>query len=247
MIIKKIYSKTILSKSKICKYTINPYVGCQHGCTYCYARFMKWFTSHSEEWGEFVDVKINAIQLLEREIKKKQTGRVWISGVCDPYQPIERKYQLTKKCLKILLKYSWPVEIQTKSPLVIRDLELLREFDDVEVGISIPTANESIREIFEPNAPSINKRIETLKTLHSKGVKTFAMIAPLLPKAEGLADQLFKKVDHILVDKMNYHYADWVYKKNNLEYARKNSYFLQKKKELIKAFEKKNIPYTILF
>lgn len=247
MIIKKIYSKTILSKSKICEYTINPYVGCQHGCTYCYARFMKRFTRHSEEWGEFVDVKINAIQLLEREIKKKRTGRVWISGVCDPYQPIERRYQLTKKCLKILSKYSWPVEIQTKSPLIVRDLELLREFDNVEVGISIPTANEGIRNIFEPNAPSIKKRIETLKILHLEGIKTFAMIAPLLPKAEGLADKLFKKADYVLVDKMNYHYSDWVYKKNNLEYARKNSYFLQKKKELIKVFEKKKMHYRILF
>ena len=96
MYIKEIQGKAILSKSKIFPYVINPYVGCQHNCTYCYARFMKRFTGHSEPWGQFVDVKINAVELLEKEIVKKKPGRVWVSGVCDPYQPQERKYQLTK-------------------------------------------------------------------------------------------------------------------------------------------------------
>jgi len=137
MIVKEIYAKTILSKSKVSDYTINPYVGCEHGCTYCYARFMKRFTGHREKWGSFVDVKINAARLLQREIEKKRAGRVWISGVCDPYQPIEKRYELTRRCLEILSKYGWPVTIQTKSPLVKRDLELLRTFNDIEAGLTI--------------------------------------------------------------------------------------------------------------
>lgn len=247
MIIKEVYVKTILSKSKVSDYTINPYIGCMHGCTYCYARFMKRFTGHRERWGRFVDVKINAASLLQREIKKKQCGRIWISGVCDPYQPIEKKYGLTRRCLEILSKHGWPITIQTKSPIVQRDLELLRRFDNVEVGLTITTADEEVRKIFEPHSPAINERIETLKRLHSAGVKTYTMIAPLLPKAEGLVKKLSDKVDYVLIDRMNYHYADWVYKKYGLEYATTDKFFTQKKMELARALEKKDIPYQLLF
>ena len=104
MKIKEIHSKSILSPSKIYDYVVNPYVGCQHACSYCYARFMKRFTGHKEPWGDFVDVKINAPDLLSKEIKKKRMGTVWVSGVCDPYQPLEAKYKLTRRCLEILAR-----------------------------------------------------------------------------------------------------------------------------------------------
>jgi DNA repair photolyase len=247
MIVDEVYAKTILSKSKVFDYTINPYIGCEHGCTYCYARFMKRFTDHKEEWGKFVDVKVNAASLLQREIKKKRPGVVWLSGVCDPYQPLEKEYELTKRCLEILLKHGWPVTVQTKSPLVLRDVESLRKFDEVEVGLTITTADENIRKIFEPNSPPVEQRIETLEKLNSAGVKTFAMIAPLLPKTEGLATQLSGKADYVLIDKMNYHYADRTYKKHRLEYAMTNNFFTRKKTELANAFEKEGIPYQLLF
>ena len=247
MIVKEVYVKNILSKSKVFDYTINPYIGCEHGCAYCYARFMKRFTGHNEKWGEFVDVKINATRLLQHEIKKKPVGKVWISGVCDPYQPLEKKYELTKRCLEILLKQAWPVTIQTKSPLVLRDMESLRKFDEIEVGFTITTADENIRKIFEPNSPPIKQRIETLEKLHSASIKTFAMIAPLLPEAEGLVTQLSGKVDYVLIDKMNYHYADRVYRKHKLEYAMTNNFFTRKKIELANSFKKEGIPYELLF
>ena len=247
MIIKEVYARTILSQSKVFDYTINPYIGCEHGCTYCYARFMKRFTDHKEEWGRFVDVKINAPTLLQREIRKKRPGRVWISGVCDPYQPLEKKYELTKRCLEVLLKHGWPVTIQTKSPLVLRDLESLREFDEIEVGLTITTADENIRKIFEPNSPPVKQRIETLEELHCVGVRTFAMMAPLLPKTESLVTQLSGKVDYVLIDKMNYHYADRVYRRHKLEYAMTNNFFSQKKIELADAFAKEGIPCQLLF
>ncbi len=247
MIVKEVYAKGILSKSKVFDYTINPYIGCEHGCTYCYARFMKRFTGHSEKWGEFVDVKVNAPQLLQREIKKKQVGRVWVSGVCDPYQPFEKEYEITRSCLEILLEQAWPVTIQTKSPLVIRDLDLLRKSNEVEVGFTITTSNDSIREIFEFNSPKIDHRIDALKELHSIGVKTFAMIAPMLPEAEGLVAQLHGKVHYVLVDKMNYHYADKTYRKYGLEYAMSAEFFAQKKKELVDAFKKEEMQYRFIY
>jgi len=109
MIIRETRARSILSRSKVYEYTINPYVGCQHACTYCYARFMKRFSGHKEPWGQFVDVKINAPDLLREEVKRKPAGRVWISGVCDPYQPIERKHELTKMCVEILIQHDWPI------------------------------------------------------------------------------------------------------------------------------------------
>ncbi|MFB0501441.1 MAG: radical SAM protein [Candidatus Bathyarchaeia archaeon] len=247
MIIKEIYAKSVLSKSRVFDYTVNPYVGCEHGCTYCYARFMRRFTGHKEAWGEFVDVKVNAVSLLKNEIKNKKVGRVWISGVCDPYQPIEKKYELTKRCLEILLTHDWPVTVQTKSPLVLRDIKLIEKFDDIEVGFTVTTADEKFRQIFEHRSPSIDKRINALEKLHLAGIKTFAMIAPILPKAEGLARQLRGKVDYVLIDRMNYHYADWVYKKYNLEYATTENFFAQKKMELAINFEKDEISCQLLF
>jgi DNA repair photolyase len=247
MIVKEIHSKSILSKSKVLDYSINPYVGCEHGCTYCYARFMKRYTNHKEAWGQFVDVKINAASLLQHEAKAKRASRVWISGVCDPYQPLEKKYELTKRCLEILLKHHWHVTVQTKSPLVLRDMELLRKFSCVEVGVTITTADSDIKKIFEPNSPSIRERLEILDKLHSNGIQTFAMIAPILPKVKGLAEQLIGKVDRVLIDKMNYHYADWVYKKHRLEYAMTDSFFTKKKKELTETLKKEGIPHQLLF
>ena len=240
MKIKEIKAKNILSKSKVYDWTINPYVGCQHGCIYCYAKFMKRFSSHKENWGEFVDVKINAPELLSQEIKEKKKGRVWISGVCDPYQPLEKKYELTKKCLEILQKNNWPVVIQTKSPLVLRDLELLKKFQEIEVGFTITTDDEEIRKIFELRTVPINERIETLDKLHQEGIKTFVMIAPLLPKAESLVPKLKGKVDYVIIDKMNYHYADWIYKKYQWEK-------IQNGNELANLFKKENIPCQVVF
>ncbi len=242
MIVKEIEAKTILSKSQIYDYALNAYVGCQHQCLYCYAKFMKRFTCHLESWGAFADVKINAPELLAREVKKKRKGRVWISGVCDAYQPLEKKYLLTGRCLEILIEQGWPVTIQTKSPLVLRDIEILKRSADSEVGLTITTADEKVRRIFEPGAPPVAARVEALEILHAEGIQTFVMIAPLLPHAEGLADMLKGAVDHVLIDRYNYHYADWAYKKHGMQWALDEDFFLEKGEELRAAFEKAGMP-----
>jgi DNA repair photolyase len=247
MILREIYARSVLAKSQVSDYAVNPYVGCQHRCTYCYARFMKRFTGHKEPWGEFVDVKINAPDLLRKEINRKPPGRVWISGVCDPYQPIEKKYELTRKCLEILVGYGWPITVQTKSPLVLRDIDLFRRNANIEVGLSVTTADDDIRELFESNAPSIKERIKALAQLRHESIRTYAMIAPMLPGAEGLATQLGGKVDYVLIDRMNYHYGDWVYRKHRLEEARGYDFFRSKGRELAAAFADQGIEYRVLF
>ena len=128
--------------------------------------------------------------------ERNEKGRVWISGVCDAYQPLEKKYRLTRRCIEVLVENGWPFTVQTKSPLVLRDIELSKKSGDSEVGFTITTADERVRRIFEPGAPPIAQRVEALGTLHSAGIKTFVMIAPLLPGAEGLVDMLKGRVDH---------------------------------------------------
>lgn len=246
MIIREIHAKAILSKSQVYDYTINPYIGCEHACAYCYARFMKRFTGHREPWGEFVDVKVNAVELLQGSIRRAQMGRVWVSGVCDPYQPIENKYGLTRGCIEVLVEHGWPITVQTRSPLVLRDIDLLKGKSGVEVGMSITTADESIRKVFEPGSPPIGDRIKALETLHKAGISTFAMIAPMLPGAEQLPAQLAGQVDYVLIDKMNYHYADWVYKKYHLEAAINGGFFSSKSKELKHAFSELGIDCRVV-
>ena len=247
MIIREIVSRGILSKSKVYDYVVNPYTGCQHACSYCYARFMKRFTGHKEPWGEFIDIKVNAADLLRQEINRKKKGRVWMSGVCDPYQPLEAEYRLTRKCLDILVGDNWPVAVLTKSPLVLRDIDLLKVAKDIEVGITVTTADEGVRQLFEPHAPPIKDRIKALDELHSAGISTYAMIAPMLPQAEGLVAELKGKIDYVLIDRMNYHYGDWVYKKSRLETERSDNFFAQKTKQLTSAFETENIDCRVLF
>jgi len=208
---------------------------------------MKRFTGHREPWGEFVDAKIDAPDLLSKEINRKPPGRVWISGVCDPYQPIEKEYELTRRCLEILVARGWPVTVQTKSPLVLRDKDLFKRGADIEVGLSIATADDDIRRLFEPNAPFIGERVKALGELHHEGIRTYAMIAPMLPGAEGLAAQLSGTVDHVLIDKMNYHHADWVYRKHHLEEAMSCHFFNSKGKELAAAFADQGVQCRVLF
>ena len=230
--VREIRAKSILSRSKVFPYVINPYVGCQHACSYCYARFMKKFTGHREAWGLFVDVKINAPELLKKDIRGKKKAAVWISGVCDPYQPLEEKYRLSRQCLGILALDDWPVVIQTRSPLVLRDVDILKEFENVEVGFSIATADDEMRKLFESGTSSIPDRISALEELHGMGIRTYAMIAPLLPGAEGLIEHLAGAVDYVLVDRMNYHHAGAVYRKHRLQEYSTEAYFNRMGREI---------------
>jgi len=247
MLIREIQAKAILSKSRVYDYVINPYTGCQHACSYCYARFMKRFSGHKEPWGQFVDVKINAVELLTREIEKKKRGKVWVSGVCDPYQPLEAGYNLTGRCLEILVDHQWPVIVQTRSPLVLRDIGILKKGLDLEAGLSITTADDRVRRLFEPNAPSVSARVRAIEKLHEAGIRTFAMIAPLLPGAEKLPDLLKGKTDRVRVDRKNYTYGDWVYKKYNLEKAAAYDYLKQAGQAICDSFREQGIECRILF
>lgn len=128
-----------------------------------------------------------------------------ISSVTDAYQPAEEKYKMTRQCLESLLPYQFPVDILTKSPLVLRDMDLIRKFVDINIGISITTDDENMIKIFEPNAPSVETRMHALKILHKNGIKTYAFIGPMLPMdPERLCEKLSPYIDNLYIDRMNY-------------------------------------------
>ena len=218
-----IQCKTLLAKSRLpeADYCINPYVGCFHACVYCYSRFMKRFTGHTERWGEFVDVKINASEILEKELSRNpKRGVVLLGSVTDAYQSAERKYKITRGILEVLLKYDFPTSILTKSDLVIRDIDLLKRFSDCEVGLTITTLDEQIAKEFESRSSSPQRRLKALETLHNSGIKTYGFIGPILPELTNLESifiALQGKIDFVMAESLNMKCGNWENIQNLLE------------------------------
>ena len=137
--------------------------------------------------------------------------------------------------------------IQTRSPLVLRDLDILKGAKDLEAGLSITTADDKIRRLFEPYATSVEDRLKTLEELHLNGIRTYAMIAPVLPGAEALAEALVGKVDHIILDRMNYHYADWIYRKNKIDNTLSDEYFRKVSDSITGVCKKSGITCEVVY
>lgn len=187
-----VYPKTLVNKVKGNSlpflYSMNPYQGCEHGCTYCYARptHQYWGYSAGIDFERVILVKQNAPELLEQFFQKKgyRASVIQLSGNTDCYQPVERKLQITRKLLKLCLDYRHPVSIITKNALVIRDLDLLQPLAEknlVNVAISITTVKEELRRILEPRTSTVKTKLQALKTLSENGVPTYAMVAPVIP------------------------------------------------------------------
>ena len=248
--IREVQAKSILNKSKIHDYCVNPYTGCQVNCRYCYARlFMRRYSGHSEPWGAFVDVKVNAPELLRKQVVRAKKGTVWLSSVCDPYQPLEEKYKLTRQCLAILAEARFPVNIQTKMTLVLRDLDIIERFEEIEVGMTLTTDDEGIARMFEPGASPVGERIAALEKIHSRGIRTFAFVGPLLPGGPvGLISALAGKVDKVLVDRMNYlETVIGLYRKLGLAEAATNQFFHAPAQRIAQEAAKRDLPCEILF
>jgi len=215
MKINTIQCKTLLTKSRLpeADYCINPYVGCLHGCVYCYACFMKRFTSHDEPWGYFLDVKINAPEIVARELTRKpKRGVVLLGSVTDAYQPVEQKYRLTRAILEILLQHDFPVFVLTKSDLVVRDLDLFKQFSKCEVGLTITTTDQKIARNFELHSSVPQQRIKALETLHRSGITTYAFIGPILPELtnlEAIFIAIQGKVDFVMAESLNLKCGNW--------------------------------------
>lgn len=176
---KKIVTKNLLTKSNLpgSDYVINPYVGCTHACRYCYARFMKRFTGHTEKWGEFIDIKCCDKPINTKSLFQKS---VFLSSVTDCYNPYEIKYQLTRNILEQLKKADCTITLSTKSDLVLRDIDILKQLNHLTVAVSINTLDEDFRKDMD-NASCISNRIAALKELYSNGIHTVLFMSPIFP------------------------------------------------------------------
>lgn len=248
--VREIEAKSILNASKIYDYCVNPYTGCQVGCAYCYAAlFMRRYSGHSEPWGEFVDAKINAPELLARQIVKAKRGTIWFASVCDCYQPLEERYALTRRALEVLAGRDFPVVIQTKSARVRRDLDIIRRIPDVEVGFSVATEDETVIRSFEKASSPVAERIEVLREFKAAGIPTYAFAGPLLPgNPERLAALLAGAADRVLVDRMNYvPEVKALYAKLGLLEALTDAFFETQARRLAKALEARGVRVERVF
>ena len=215
MTVKTIYTKSVLSKSNlpVCEYSVNPYVGCTHGCKYCYASFMKRFTGHAEPWGTFLDVK------LWPEIKNPQryAGKeLFLGSVTDPYLPQEEQYGRTRALLEQLQGSGAKLSIATKSDLILRDLDLIKTFPDARVSWSVNTLDEVFKHDMD-NAVSIARRLAAMEAFYRAGIVPVLVvelcIVILTAGACKLAYQLYQSLPASAVQKKNT--TEWAYAKQS--------------------------------
>jgi len=217
--IAEVTCKTALGESRLpgYDYCLNPYVGCGHACVYCYARGYALRRGRADAWGSYVDVKANIVNVLAKEVRRSLSrGVVGISTLTDAYQAIESTRCLTKRCLDILLGSGFKVTIQTKSDLVLRDIEALAEHPgDVTIGVTITTLDSELSRRIEPGASDPGKRVEVLSRMSEAGLGTWVFIGPILPDVtdDGLCDILdvaqSLKVEEVLFDRLNMRPGVW--------------------------------------
>lgn len=194
--VKEIKVNNFITESKLpdADFVINPYIGCPHKCIYCYAEFMKRFTNHNEDWGDFLDVKISEKPLNKNKISGKT---VLFGSVTDPYNSFEKKYRITRNILEQLVGCDSNVEILTKSDLVLRDLDLLSKIENIRVGISMNTLDDTFRKSIEPHASSIDKRINALKELRNHRINTYLFMSPMFPAITAFKEIIIRTAGYV--------------------------------------------------
>ncbi len=209
--------KSALTRSRIFPYCVNPYAGCEHACVYCYARFATRFSHPGEPWGSYVDVRENAPEVLERQLTRVSPSTVYISSVCDAWQPAESQHGITRACLKLLLDAGFPLFLQTKNSLIERDFDLLSGRADVTLGVTVTTVDDECAKVFEPYASPPSERLRIVDVARRRGLRTFVFLGPLLPGVsdcgEGLSELCARvaaaEPDFVFVDRLNRRAGIW--------------------------------------
>ncbi len=247
MQINEISCKTVLVKSGLpgSDWVINPYGGCTFGCMYCYAAQLARWKHPNETWGSFLDVKKNAANILEHDLMRlakkypqKDFGSIFFSSMTDPYVGFEAKFQVTRACLNVLgeFGYNGKISIQTKSPLVTRDIDLLKKLKNATVGFTITSLDDDVSKFLEGNAPPVNSRIRALAELHKNGVNTYAFVGPVLPyflNSESKINELLDKLEEVGVTEVWFEHINL----SKRIKERLMEYLSDKRPELIAAFE----------
>lgn len=239
MVIKELNIKDYLTKSNLpdSDYVINPYVGCTHGCKYCYASFMKRFTGHKENWGEFIDIKRSDKPI---DLNKISGKNVFLSSVTDCYNQYEKEYCITRNIIKQLVNSDCNLSISTKSKLILRDIDLLKQMKNLIVCMSINTLDETFRSDMD-NASTIKERMDTLNELHNNGIYTILFMSPIFPyitEWKEIIDNTKNYIDEYWFENLNLRGG---YKKDILDYIKNN--FSDLYSEYIDIYVNKNNKY----
>jgi DNA repair photolyase len=204
---KRLTARTALSPSQLpgLDYALNPYVGCAHDCVYCYAPTV--LNADRLKWGTDIGARTNLPNLLAKEVRNRK-GMIGLGTVTDPYQPIERELLLTRKCLEVLVRADHPLSVLTKSPLVTRDIDLLKGISRVEVGLTITGQDDGLARAFEPGAPPPSERLSAVRRLSEEGIDTYVMIGPVIPGVSDMDIEAFLAtiaatgVKRVMLDRM---------------------------------------------
>jgi DNA repair photolyase len=232
------------------QYYINPYAGCTIGCEFCYVAERSQLSRSLEglpelAWGRYVDVKVNAAEILRTEAGSAEPGLVRMSPILtDPYQPAEGKYRVTRSCLEVLQEFNFTPVILTRAHRILEDLELLKSFPLAVVGFSIPTNRDDVRALFEPGADPVEARFEALQACHEAGLRTFGVIQPMLPMdADEMVEAMAPWVEAVRIDRM--HQLERVhpmYAKAQLEAAADDLFFDETERRLRAGFAERSVP-----
>lgn len=264
--INEVHTVSVITRSKLphSDFVINPYIGCLHGCKYCYANFMKKFTGHlAEEWGDFVDVKIDAVAQVKIKEKLHAGKVITIGSVTDPYQAIEKKYQITRGIIEKLIPHQPDLYIMTKSALITRDLALIKQIKNCTVVMSLSHLDDNLRKIFEPLATPVVPRIAAIKAVFTAGIKVVLFISPILPYLtdwQMITTQLKDSVYEVWFENLNFYPSirgkifgalmridkNLIKEYKNI-YAPGSNYWLEEQKKIEDFCRLHNIPYTICF
>lgn len=259
---KIIKTDNFITKSNLpfCDYVINPYVGCTHACKYCYASFMRRFTGHDEEWGTFIDIK----ECDKKIDYSKLTGKtIFLSSVTDPYNSYEGKYKLTRNILESLIEINCKIKISTKSSLVLRDVDLLKQLNNVQVAMSVDTLDEKFKKDMD-NASPIKIRLKTLKELHDNGISTVLFMSPIFPKITNFKKIIEETKDYIdeywfenlnlrgsykktILDYINEKYPQYNDLYNQIFNKSDYTYWEDLERKIINYCDKNNIKYVNAF
>ncbi len=256
-------AKSIITKSNIpsIDFVINPYTGCQHGCIYCYAEFMIRFTGHKgDKWGQFLDIKTFDFNKIKP--KKYDGKKILLSSVTDPYLPLEKKYQNTRKILEKLVGTSAEISILTKSKLVVRDIDLFKKFERIRVGISINTLNDEFARVIERAASKPTERLDAVKKVSEAGIETYVFISPFFPEItdfKAIIEEAVDYTDKFSFENLNFrphnvprimktvkeHYPNLILKYKEIQKDR--AYWDILEDEIIKYCEMNKLNYEIHF
>ena len=207
-------AQRILSPTQIsiADFTINPYRGCPFGCRYCYAQENKSIKKRNQPWGSFIDVKINALELLKKEIKNKNIKRVLLGSTVECYPPQEKEFKLTRRIIELLNENNIAITLLTKSCLLEHDLPLIAHNKDNKIYFTINFEREDHKKLFEPASPSIKNRLTTLKQIHTHAIKSRVHIAPLIPHLQNykmICEMVSDFCDEISIELYNFRMGNW--------------------------------------